>query len=60
MLEGISDNLLIAHGMVNGLKTNPNYKNDYIAIKIDMSKAYDPVEWPFLEALFDKIGFNRK
>lgn len=29
----ISDNLLIAHEMVHGLKTNPNCKGDYIAIK---------------------------
>ena len=28
----ISDNLLIAHEMVHGLKTNPNCKEDFIAI----------------------------
>lgn len=37
----ISDNLLIAHEMIHGLKTNPRYKEDFIAIKTDMSKIYD-------------------
>ncbi|XP_013601226.1 PREDICTED: uncharacterized protein LOC106308633 [Brassica oleracea var. oleracea] len=40
----ISDNLLTAHEMLHGLKINPNCKTDYIAIKTDMSKAYDRVE----------------
>ena len=56
----ISDNLLIAHEMIHGLKTNPRCKSDFIAIKTDMSKAYDRVEWNFLEALFIKMGFHRR
>ena len=56
----ISDNLLIAHEMVHGLRTNQACKSDFIAIKTDMSKAYGRVEWDFLEALFIKMGFHHQ
>lgn len=30
----------------------------FIALKLDISKAYDRVKWVFLEGLMRKIGFN--
>lgn len=56
----ISDNLLIAHEMVHELRTNSNCKQDFIAIKMDMSKAYGRVEWNFLEVLFQRMGFDQR
>ena len=35
-------------------------KSGYMAVKLDMSKAYDSVEWIFLEKVMRKLGFNER
>ncbi|XP_010468816.1 PREDICTED: uncharacterized protein LOC104748941 [Camelina sativa] len=56
----ITDNILVAQEMFHGLNTNPRCKSEFLAFKTDMSKAYDRVEWDFLEAVMVKLGFDRK
>jgi hypothetical protein len=54
----ISDNILVAYEMTHVLKNKRQGNNGYLALKLDMSKAYDRVEWDFVEAMLRKFGCN--
>ena len=45
----ISDNILVAFETLHCLQKYNSKTHDFMALKLDMSKAYDRVEWPFLE-----------
>ena len=54
----ISDNILVAQELFHGLMTNKSCRDKFMAIKTDMSKAYDRAEWIFIQELFCKMGFD--
>ncbi|KAL9668408.1 hypothetical protein QQ045_002789 [Rhodiola kirilowii] len=56
----ISDNIVVAHEISHYMRSRRDDKNFYASIKVDMSKAYDRVEWMFLERLLLKLGFEDK
>jgi hypothetical protein len=46
----ISDNILVAYEVTHFLKNKRRGNDGYLAMKLDMSKVYDRVEWDFVEA----------
>ncbi|XP_021612884.1 uncharacterized protein LOC110615349 [Manihot esculenta] len=54
----ISDNFLIAYEVHHYLHRKTQGRVGYAAIKADMSKAYDRVEWHFLHQLMLWLGFD--
>lgn len=54
----ISDNVMISYEVMHYLKRKVSGKASWMALKLDMSKAYDRVEWDFLEAMLEKLGFE--
>ncbi|XP_056688387.1 uncharacterized protein [Spinacia oleracea] len=53
--RSIADNILLASELIKG------YTRKYISprcmIKIDLRKAYDSLEWPFLKVMLHELGF---
>ena len=53
----ISDNALVAFELMHALRAKLNGSKGWLALKLDMSKAYDRVELSFLEAIMVRLGF---
>ena len=54
----ITDNVLVAFEVMHCINQRRKGKEGLMAIKLDMSKAYDRVEWSFLEAMMRRMGFK--
>ena len=54
----ITNNIKIAQEMFHVLRTKHGGRVKRMAIKTDMSKTYDTMEWSFIEAVMRKIGFS--
>ena len=56
----ISDNILIAYELTHHILNRKKGEKGFAAIKLDMSKAYDRVEWSFLGQMMEKLGFCQR
>ncbi|KAF7844038.1 reverse transcriptase [Senna tora] len=56
----IQDNILVAQEVFHFLKKNKATTKGVVALKIDMSKAFDRIEWSFLKKVLIAFGFEEK
>ena len=56
----ITDNVLVTFELMHYLEHKKEGKEGFVAIKLDMSKVYDKVEWDFIKQVMEKMGFHEK
>ena len=53
----IAENQLLVHEVLHIFKRR-NVTGGFLALKIDLQKAYDRVNWKFLQAVLVNFGFH--
>ncbi|XP_031116517.1 uncharacterized protein LOC116020174 [Ipomoea triloba] len=54
----ITDNVLVASEVIHYLNRKREGRDGWCALKLDMAKAYDKMEWPFLKEIMSRMGFH--
>jgi hypothetical protein len=55
--RSILDNAMVAIEVVHHMKSKLRGKMGDVALKLDISKAYDRIEWDYLRGIMSKMGF---
>jgi hypothetical protein len=56
----ITDNTLIAFECLHAIKNENRGCRNFGAYKLDLTKAYDCVDWRYLEGVLQRLGFYSK
>lgn len=56
----ISNNVLVAYELMHALMRKRTGKKGSFTLKLNMSKAYNWVEWDFIEGMMLQMGFDRR
>ena len=52
--------MIVAFELLHCLCRKGNGKGGWLALKLDISNAYDRVEWEFLMGMMKKMGFGNR
>ena len=55
----IIDNVLVAYETLHAMHNRRSGRRGYMALKLNVSKAYDRVEWSFLRGIMSKLGLPK-
>lgn len=58
--RNITDNVLLAFELLHYMKQKKKGMEGEVDLKLDVSKAYDRVDWVFLEQQMRLLGFDNK
>lgn len=56
----ITNNALIAFECIHAIQQDNNDRSKFCAYKLDLAKAYDRMDWSYLEQVLLKLGFHKK
>lgn len=49
---------MVAHKVVHVMKNKRKDNNGFVVAKLNMSKAYDRIEWPYLKEVMRALGLS--
>ena len=56
----ITDNIIIGYECLNKIRQSRSKRKGLVALKLDINKVYDRVEWSFVKCTMQKLGFSEK
>lgn len=56
----IVDNMVVVFETMHSLANRNNVKKGWMSLKLDMSKAYNQVEWNYIWEVMKQMGFGQR
>lgn len=56
----ITDDIIIGYECLNKIRQSRSSRKGLVALKLDINKAYDRVEWSFVKHTMQRLGFSSK
>ena len=54
----ITDNIIIGYECLHKIRLSKSKKRGWVALKLDVNKAYDRIKWRFLKQAMELLEFS--